>query len=84
MAITQTEIEDAIELFSGLDQTHDLFEQAGVTKFEFKNKDGRVLTMNYFALPDPCYDDPELCLLWAKRSLDVALRANSKKRKKKR
>ena len=118
MPITQTEIQDAIEMFSGLgpirtrkmmggltiyaqdvtfaiydpdqgyflksdDQTHDIFEDAGVSKFTFEMKNGKSATMNYYAMPDECYDDPDECLIWARRSLDVALRAKAKKKKKK-
>lgn len=118
MAITQTEVDDAIELFSGLGpirtrkmmggltiyahdltfaiydpdsgyylksdaQTHDLFEEAGVSKFTFEMKDGKSATMNYYAMPEACYDDPDELMLWARRSLDVALRAKRKKAAKK-
>lgn len=65
------------------DLTQEVFEAANVERFEFKTKDGKVLRLNYYAMPEPCYDDPDLCLEWAHRSLDVALRAKSKKRKKK-
>lgn len=118
MAISQTEIDDAIEMFSPLGpirtrkmmggltiyahdmtfaiydpdsgyylksdaQTHDLFEEAGVSKFTFEMKDGKSATMNYYAMPEDCYDDPDALMYWARLSLDVALRANSKKKKKK-
>ena len=118
MAISQSEIDDAIEFFSvigpvttrkmmgGLTiyaqdvtfaiydpdsgyylksdaQTHDIFEEAGVSKFTFEMKDGKSATMNYYAMPEACYDDPDELLLWARRSLDVALRAKPKARKKK-
>lgn len=116
MPISQTEVDDAIEMFSGLgpirtrkmmggltiyaqdvtfaiydpdtgyylksdEQTHDLFEEASVSKFTFEMKDGKTATMNYYALPEHCYDDPDELLIWARRSLDVALRAKPKKRK---
>ena len=64
------------------DQTHELFEEAGVSKFTFEMKDGKSATMNYYAMPEACYDDPDELLLWARRSLDVALRAKPKARKK--
>lgn len=118
MAISQTEIDDAIELFSGLgpirtrkmmggltiyahdltfaiydpdsgyylksdDQTHQTFEEAGQSKFTFEMKDGKSATMNYYTLPEDCYDDPEALMRWARLSLDVAMRANAKKRPKK-
>ena len=118
MPITQTEVDDAVEMFSALapirtrkmmgglsiyaqdvtfaiydpdrgyylksdDLTHDEFERAGVEKFSFEMKDGKVATMNYYAMPEECYDDPDSLLTWARLSLDVALRAKRKKKNKK-
>ncbi len=118
MAISQTEVDDAVDLFSPLgpirtrkmmggltiyaqdvtfaiydpdsgyylksdDQTHDLFEDAGQSKFSLEMKDGKTASMNYYAMPEDCYDDPEALLLWARRSLDVAMRAKAKKRPRK-
>lgn len=65
------------------DQTHHYFEDEGLSKFEFAKKDGSIATMNYFPMPERCYDDPEELEIWARRSLDVALRAKAKKKPKK-
>jgi len=65
------------------DQTHHYFEDEGLSKFEFAKKDGSIATMNYFPMPERCYDDPEELEVWARRSLDVALRAKAKKKPKK-
>lgn len=117
MPITQTEIDDAIELFSRLGpirtrkmmggltiyaqdvtfaiydpdqgyflksdkQTQDIYEAEGLDRFTFEMK-GKTASMNYYALPEEAYDDPETLELWARRALDVALRAKKPKRKKK-
>ncbi|WP_017930298.1 TfoX/Sxy family protein [Robiginitomaculum antarcticum] len=62
-------------------QTHADFEAAGMARFIFVAKSGKSGTMNYFAMPDAAYDDPEICEHWARKSLDVALRAAAKKKK---
>lgn len=64
------------------DQTHADFEAVGAAKFSMDTKDGKTLTMNYYALPDEAYDDPEICEHWARKSLDVALRAAAAKKPK--
>jgi len=64
------------------EQTHHYFEDEGLSKFEFAKKDGSIATMNYFPMPERC-DDPEELEVWARRSLDVALRAKAKKKPKK-
>jgi len=118
MPISQTEIDDTIEMFSMLgpirvrkmmgglaiyahdvtfamydpdqgyflksdDQTHDDYIDAGMIKFEFETKDGKTLTMNYFGMLEEFYDDTELRGSWARKALDVALRAAAKKKPKK-
>ena len=117
MAVSQTEIDDALELFSALGPihtrkmmggltiyaqdvtfaiynpdngyylksdglTHSLFEEAGQSKFTFEKNAGKIATMNYYTMPDECYDDPAVLVQWARLALDVARRANSTKRKK--
>ena len=117
MAISQTEIDDAIELFACLGpirtrkmmggltiyaqdvtfaiydpvqgyflksdgQTQPLYEAEGLERFTFEMK-GKTASMNYYALPEDAYDDPDVLELWARRALDVALRAKKPKKKKK-
>ena len=115
MAISQSEIDDAIEFFSvigpvttrkmmgGLTvffesrafaiydpsqgyflksdkHTHDIYETAGLSKFVVGEKDGVVQTMNYYAVPEAAYDDPDILREWTRHALDAALRAKPKKR----
>ena len=119
MPITQTEIDDTVELFSMLGPirvrkmmgglaiyahdvtfamydpeqgyflksdalTHREYEAEGMRKFEFETKDGKTLTMNYYGMDDAFYDDAELRETWARKALDVALRAAALKASKKR
>ena len=117
MAITQTEIDDAEELFSVLGpirtrkmmgglaiyaqdvtfsiydpdqgyflksdkETQPIYEAEGLERFTFEMKD-KIASMNYYAMPEAAYDDPEVLERWARMALDVALRAKKPKRKKK-
>ena len=118
MAISQTEIDDAAELFSPIGRIRtrkmmgglmiyadDLpfalydpdngyfvkvdnesradFEAEGIEPFIFAMKDGKTAKMNYYALPDACYDDPQELKIWGDKGLAAALRAKAKKRPKK-
>jgi len=48
-------------------------EQSG--PFLYPTKGGMRTLMSYWRLPERLYDDPEELALWARRSLDAALRA---------
>lgn len=116
MPISQTEIDDAVELFSALGpirtrkmmggltiyaqdvtfaiydpdqgyflksdkQTQALYEAEGLSRFTFEMK-GKTAIMNYYALPEDAYDDPEVLERWARLALDAGLRAKKPKKKK--
>ena len=118
MAINQTEIDDAEELFSPIgcirtrkmmgglmiyaddlpfalydpdsgyhlkvdDVTRADFEEEGIEPFTFEMKDGKIATMNYYPLPERCYDDPDELKIWGEKGLEAALRSKAKKRSKK-
>ncbi len=59
------------------------FEEEGIEPFVFTMKDGKTAQMNYYALPERCYDDPEELKIWGDLALGAALRAKAKKRPKK-
>lgn len=54
----------------------------GLEKFSFE-MNGKIGSMNYYPLPERLYDNPEELEIWARKSLDVALRAKAKKKPKK-
>ena len=54
-------------------------EAEGSEPFRFEMKDGTVAEMKYFRLPDVAMDDPEEASDWARRALDVALKAKKSK-----
>lgn len=59
------------------------FEDAGLGKFEFTGKDGKIGTMNYCAAPLDAYDDPDSMRQWARLGVEAGLRAPKKKPRKK-
>lgn len=56
-----------------------LFEREGLPPFVYSDRNGRTATMSYRQAPDEIFDDRELAALWARRALEAALRAQSKK-----
>ena len=43
----------------------------GAERFAYARADGRVDGMNYWSLPEPALDDPDLARDWARRALDA-------------
>ena len=41
-------------------------------------KRGKPIKMSYFMAPEELFEDPEQAMIWARRSLDAALRAKQK------
>ena len=56
-------------------------EAEDLAPFTYEKKTGEVAVMAYYALPDVAADDPEEASGWARRALDVALKAKAGKRK---
>jgi len=58
------------------------FEDAGSTPFSFERKtSGRTMLTSYFELPETLFDEPDGLIAWVRESVDVALRADAKKKK---
>ena len=47
---------------------------AGARQFTYPAKDGKVMTMAYWSLPETALDDPDEAVDWARQSIDAALR----------
>jgi DNA transformation protein len=58
------------------------FEKERLEQFEY-SKGGRTIRMSYYQAPDGIMDDREQAAIWARRSLDAALRSRAPKRKSK-
>ena len=61
------------------DELRSVLEAEGSEPFRFEMKDGKVAEMGYYRLPDTAVDDPEEASGWARRALEVALKAKSNK-----
>ena len=60
------------------------FEAAGKGPFSYETKNGRRALGGYFELPDEIFETADEFTVWARRSIDVALRARAAKRPKRR
>ena len=56
------------------------FEKEGLGQFGY-SKDGRTIKMSYYEAPDGIMDDREQAAIWARRSIDAALRSQAPKKK---
>ena len=75
-------LDDGVVWLKADDDLAEMFDAAGSRLFTYPAKDGRTLSLGYWSLPETALDDPDEAVIWARRSLDVALRkAAGKKRK---
>ena len=56
------------------------FKKAGLSQFEY-DKNGKTVKMSYYQAPDEIMEDREQAAVWARRSYEAALRAQSSKSK---
>lgn len=54
------------------------FEAAGQAPFQFERKDGRIMVMSYYAIPDALYDDASELAEWAQGAFAAAKRGAGK------
>lgn len=59
-------------------------EEEGSEPFRYEKKSGEVAVMAYSRLPDAAADDPDTASAWARRALDVALKAKAARAHRKR
>lgn len=77
-------IADEVLYFKVDDSNRADFEAAGKGPFQYDTKNGRRALGGYYELPDELFEAPEELAAWARRSIDVALRARTAKRPKRR
>lgn len=63
--------------------TDEAFREADSHPFTFPGKDGQVMVTNFWALPETALDDPDEAVVWARRSIDLALKKAAGKRPRK-
>lgn len=59
------------------------FEEEGKRPFVYESKNGKQDVESYYELPEALYDEPDAFAAWARKALDVALRARKPKKRKK-
>lgn len=57
------------------------FEAAGEPPFTYRRRDGERAIKSYYRVPDHLYDDADELLLWARKAVDAALKADRAKGK---
>ena len=60
-----------------------LLQAAGARQFTYPMKDGAMMAMAYWSLPESAVDDPDEAVDWARRSSDAALRKAADKKPRK-
>ena len=74
-------LDDGVVWLKGDEALGAAFVEAGSRQFTYPTKDGRTMSMGYWTLPEAALDDPDEAVAWARRSLDVAVKkASGKKR----
>ncbi|WP_284877373.1 TfoX/Sxy family protein [Brevundimonas sp. MEB006b] len=74
-------LDDGVVWLKGDEALGAAFVEAGSRQFTYPTKDGRMMSMGYWTLPEAALDDPDEAVAWARRSLDVAVKkASGKKR----
>lgn len=61
-------------------ETKPQFQAAGLTPFSYEAK-GKTATMNYWALPEDAYEDPDSLRPWFRLAVEAARRAGASKPK---
>ena len=51
-----------------------LLTEAGARQFTYPTRDGAMMAMAYWSLPESALDDPDEAADWARKSIDAALR----------
>lgn len=74
-------VADDVLYLKGDDENAYFFEDEGLGKFEYAKK-GKIAYIAYYQAPDIIMDDREEAALWARRSWLAAVRADEKKRSK--
>nr|WP_314435391.1 TfoX/Sxy family protein [uncultured Brevundimonas sp.] len=76
-------LDDGVVWLKADDALSEAFVASGSRLFTYPAKDGRMLSLGYWSLPETALDDPDEAVIWARRSLDVALRKAAAKKPKK-
>jgi len=77
-------LDDGVVWLKADEQNEPALREAGSRQFTFPTKDGELMTMAYWSLPEPAADDPEEAVRWARASIDAAMRKAAARKPRKR
>ncbi|MBA4806291.1 TfoX/Sxy family protein [Brevundimonas sp.] len=75
-------LDDGVVWLKADEALAEAFAGVGSRQFQYPTKDGRMMSMGYWSLPETALDDPDEAVAWARRSVEVAVRKASGKKKK--
>ena len=67
-------LDDGVVWMKADEQNEPALREAGSRQFTYPMKDGQIMSMAYWSLPEPAVDDPDEAVRWARMSIDAALR----------
>ena len=77
-------LDDGVIWMKADDENQPALEAEGARQISYTSKDGRVMLMPYWSLPDSAVDDPDEAVVWARSSLEAARRTAALKKPRKR
>jgi DNA transformation protein and related proteins len=72
-------LDDGVVWLKADEENEPALRAAGATQFTYPMKDGRVMPMAYWSLPDAAVDDPEEAVRWGRMSAAAAVRKAARK-----
>ena len=76
-------LDDGVVWLKADEENEPALRDAGATQFTYPMKDGRIMPMAYWSLPDAAVDDADEAARWARLSLAAAVRKAAKKKPRK-
>ena len=73
-------LDDGVVWLKADEENEPALRAAGSVQFTYPMKDGRVMPMAYWSLPDAAVDDPDEAANWGRLSIAAALRKAAKKK----
>ena len=74
-------LDDGLIWLKGDESNIPALQAAGSRQFTYPGKDGAVMNLGYWSLPEAAVDDPEEAVAWSRGAIEVALRKVTAKRK---
>ena len=76
-------LDDGVVWLKGSDINIPALEAAGSRQFTYPGKDGAVMSLGYWSLPEAAVDDPDEAVDWARGAIEVAVRKAAQKKPRK-